>query len=468
MPRTDHRKASAQVLAARATAEGWHPWVLASAVADECECTLLQAHRLGRGWTLDDVRVRLAEVGARVTVQQISTWETARSRPSEGNLDLLCRLYETRPDRLGFGHDYTPAEDSSSTKPTPSPGIEGAPWDESPTLGPVGSGPLAPQILTTLRQIRTGMTSVLESSLSELSIEQWERGAEEYGHDYQIRPPSDLLAASVRDFAEIQALLQRRQSADTRARLCRVTAQLAATAGIALVALGEHREARAWYHVAQLAADETGDRALRAWLVAREAVVPFYFGAPAASVALAERARLLAGSAVCSTAAWAPALEARGLARMGRQREAQDALRLAQNAFTRLGDSETADTAYGYTERQLAWHEGSMWTVIGDTRRAQAALDHARDLYAPDEYLDRALIAMDTALCLLRVGEISVACRETEQHLLGLPPDHLTGIVVARARDVLHAVPARAAISAPARDLRELVRETSRAAITAG
>lgn len=422
MPRTDHRKAAAQTLAARAKVEGWHPWVLASAVAAECECTLLQAHRLARGWTLDDVRLRLAELGVRVTVQQISTWETARGRPSEGNLDVLCRLYETRPDRLGYGRDYTPAEDDSRTTPAPLPRIEGASADATATLGPVGSGPLAPQLLTALRQIRSGMTSVLESSLSELSIEQWERGAEEYGHEYQIRPPSELLASSVRDFVEIQTLLQRRQAADTRARLCRITAQLAATAGIALVALGEHREARAWYHVAQLAADETGDRALRAWLVAREAVVPFYFGAPAASVSLAERARLLAGSSVCSTAAWAPALEARGLARMGRTREAQDALRLAKAAFDRLGDSETADTAYGYTERQLAWHEGSMWITLGDTRRAQAALDRALTLYAPDEYLDRALIAMDTALGLLRVGEISVACRETEQRLLGLPP----------------------------------------------
>jgi hypothetical protein len=202
--------------------------------------------------------------------------------------------------------------------------------------------------------------------------------------------------------------------------------------------------------------------------VAREAVVPFYFGAPAASVSLAERARLLAGSAVCPAAAWAPALEARGLARMGRAREAQDALRLAKAAFDPLGDSDTADTAYGYTERQLVWHEGSMWTILGDTRRAQAALDRALTLYAPDEHLDRALIAMDTALGLLRAGEVSVACRETEQHLLGLPPEHLTGIVVARARDVLNAVPARAAMSAPARDLRELVRQSGRTATTAG
>lgn len=215
-------------------------------------------------------------------------------------------------------------------------------------------------------------------------------------------------------------MLEQSQATDARARLCRVTAQLAGTAGIALVALGEHREARRWYQVAQLAADETGDRALRAWLFAREAVIPFYYGAPAAALALAERARLLAGATICATAAWAPALEARALARLGQHREAQDALRIAQTAFTRLGSADTSDTAYGYTERQLVWHEGSMWTTIGDTRRAQRALHEARGLYGPEEHLDRALITMDEATSLIGVGEVSIACRETERLLLGL------------------------------------------------
>jgi hypothetical protein len=392
-------------------------------------------------------------------------WETGRSRPSDANLDALCRLYQTRPDRLGYGRDYTPAEEPGST-PTP-PAANGTSPDTTFQLR-VGAGPLDRTALVALARIRTGMAATLEPSLSEMSIEHLERGAWEYGHDYQIRPPGDLLTSSVSDFLGVKALLQRSQAADIRARLCRVEAQLAATAGIALVALGEHREARAWFRLAQLLADETGDRALRAWLLAREAVIPFYYGAPAASVSLAERARLLAGGTVCSTAAWAPALEARGLARMGRRREAEDALGLAKAAFDRLGAADTADTAYGYTERQLAWHEGSMWTILKDTRRAQSALDRARDLYAPEEHLDRALIAMDMAVCLLGVGEIAVACREAEQVLLGLPEAHLTGIVVSRAHDVLNAVPPRAALTSPAADLRELVRETGKAAITAG
>jgi len=106
--------------------------------------------------------------------------------------------------------------------------------------------------------------------------------------------------------------------------------------------------------------------------------------------------------------------------------------------------------------------------VIGDTRRAQASLQAARDLYAPDEHLDRALISMDEATCLIGVGEVSVACRETEQLLLGLPREHLTGIVVNRARDLLAAVPQHASLTAPVRDLRELVDVGGRPELTAG
>ncbi|MGW2514547.1 hypothetical protein ACWC0A_35255 [Streptomyces scopuliridis] len=306
------------------------------------------------------------------------------------------------------------------------------------------------------------MTSILATPIAETTIEQWERQTAEYGHAYQITPPAGILASSISDLLELRELLEQRQPTDVRARLCRIAAQLAGTAGIALVALGEHREARQWYHLGQLLAEETGDRALRAWLLAREAVIPFYFGAPAAALALAERARLVAGSTVCATAAWAPSLEARALARMGRKREAQDAMVLAERAFARLGAADTSDTAYGYTERQLIWHGGSMWTTIGDTRRAQAALHAAHDLYPVEEHLDRALIAMDEATCLVGAGEIAVACRETEMLLLGLPGEHRTGIVISRARDLLRSIPPRGSTISAVRDLRELVEGCAR------
>ncbi|MFE1377646.1 helix-turn-helix domain-containing protein [Streptomyces sp. NPDC058740] len=390
MPRHDSRRATARTIAARAAAEQWTTWRLVSEIAASCRCSLLQAHRLSQDWTLSAACAQLAELGARVSVQQLSGWETGRAgRPGEENLDHLCRLFKTRPDRLGYGRDYTPGSESERVERDVAPVAD----TRLPAAEP---GPVpAPE--RSLAEIRLSAASLLRAPVSETEIEQWERQTGERGHDYQIRPPSEILTESVGDFLEVKRLLAQRLPSDARTRLCRVAAQLTGTIGMALVALADHREARQWYHLGQILAEETGDRGLRAWLLAREAVIPFYFGAPAAALSLAERARLVAGSIVCATAAWAPALEARTLARMGRHRAAQEAMALAERAFERLSDDDTSDTAYGYTERQLVWHRGSMWTALGNTRRAQADLQRARELYAPGEHLDRALITMDEA-----------------------------------------------------------------------
>jgi tetratricopeptide (TPR) repeat protein len=474
MPRANHRPTASR-LRAQSTAEGWTTWQLVQRIADECDVTLLQASRLSRDWTLEAAVAAYAEIRRRATVQQMSAWERGAMRPGDDHLDGLCQLYQTRPDRLGYGHDYTEepdAEQAALAAPVAriARPVRGEVEAADPgnverrailrgLLGGVGVA-LSPSVLAALGDARQDMSTVLSETLSETTMEQWERSAAEYGHAYQMSPPGQLLGESVLDFVEVQQLLARRQPADYRQRLCHVAAQLAGTAGMALVALGEHREARAWFRCAQLAAEETGDRALRAWLLTREAVIPFYFGSPQAAADLAERARMVVGSTVCATAAWAPALEARSLARLGRADDARQAMAIAERAFAKLGADHTGDTAYGYTARQLRWHVGSMHTVLGDTRRAQVALDEALTMYAPVEYLDRALIALDQAAGLIHVGEVATAAQVGMQALELLPPEHRTGIVVSRAREVAATVPARAARMPLVRDLRDAIEAT--------
>ncbi|MFB7674407.1 hypothetical protein ACFC26_23640 [Kitasatospora purpeofusca] len=467
MPRATHRRTVAR-LAALAQADGWTPWRLVQTTAAECGVSLLHGSRLVRGWTLQDATVRLADIGLRATVQQLSAWEQGTTRPSDPALDALCRLHLTRPDRLGYGTDYTSADHDR----VPGPGSHAS----APEYLPPVSAPLQPDraailrgllgqmglslsapVLAALAGAREDMTSTLASTLADTTVDQWERTAAEYDLAYQHSPPARILADSVLDFIEVRKMLGHRQPTDHRARLCHVAARLAATAGIALVAMGEHREARSWYQCAQLAAEETGDRALRAWLLAREAVIPMYYGTPAAAAQLAERARVVAGSTVCSTAAWAPALEARALARIGRADDARAAMTLAQRAFARLGAEHTGDLAYGYTERQLQWHIGSMHTTLGDTRRARSALDQALGMCAPGEYLDRALIALDQAAGLLKVGEIGAAAQTGMVAVATLPAEHRTGIVLTRAREVAAAVPQRAVRMPMVVELREML-----------
>ena len=50
--------------------------------------------------------------------------------------------------------------------------------------------------------------------------------------------------------------------------------------GMLMIGLGDQRMARAFFRTARMAADETGDRSLRAWVAVREALIPLYCGDP--------------------------------------------------------------------------------------------------------------------------------------------------------------------------------------------
>ena len=43
----------------------------------------------------------------RISSAELCRWEHGQRRPSEERIEYLCRLYSTRPDRLGFGADYS-------------------------------------------------------------------------------------------------------------------------------------------------------------------------------------------------------------------------------------------------------------------------------------------------------------------------------------------------------------------------
>jgi hypothetical protein len=74
----------------------------------------LEAHRWAYGWTrvhlsrvIDLICLDLRLTPPHVTPSEICGWEHGRHRPGIERQDYLCRAYRTRPDRLGFGQDYT-------------------------------------------------------------------------------------------------------------------------------------------------------------------------------------------------------------------------------------------------------------------------------------------------------------------------------------------------------------------------
>jgi tetratricopeptide (TPR) repeat protein len=274
-------------------------------------------------------------------------------------------------------------------------------------------------------------------------------------------PPLRLLCDVLLDFSEVRRMCGARQPIELQERLCRLAAQLAGLSGVIMIDLGDHRLSRSFFRTARTAADETGDRGLRSWVSVREALVPMYYGDPREALHLARRAQDLAGRNPNVAAAMAPIVEARALGmlvkrgRVDATDSAKRAIARAQAVFGRLGKEEVADTAFGYTDRQLAFHMGDTYTNLGDHRNAEEQLRRALTLYPSSEELDRTLIALDRAACRLQEGEPEEALKGARETVLALSPGHRTDIILQRARQVAGSAAAQYGEIKAVREFRE-------------
>ncbi|MEU5877178.1 helix-turn-helix transcriptional regulator [Spirillospora sp. NPDC047279] len=78
------------------------------------EVLALEAWRFANGWTRTEVSARLdnhyEQEGLEpphLSAADICRWEHGERRPGDERIEYFCRLYRTRPDRLGFGTDHS-------------------------------------------------------------------------------------------------------------------------------------------------------------------------------------------------------------------------------------------------------------------------------------------------------------------------------------------------------------------------
>ena len=481
---TEHRPGCAGLIREQAAQEGWPTWRTVQVIRAHCGVSLLRAHRHAHGWTLDQAAEQLRPLcpdGGRVNAARVSHWERGET-PGWRYLDGLCRLYRTRPDRLGFGADYSESDEDSgparvavTAAVTPAPALDPSRFERAPDIGREwqmerrtvvhtllagAAAGLTGPVAEAIEQVRRNMHTTLESTtVGAQTLDQWERTAFDYAHTYGTIPPLRLLCDVVADFTEVQALLTRPQPIEQRQGLCHVGAQFAGITGSLLLELGQHRNARSWFHTAQLAADETGDRALRAWVFAREATIPLYYGSPQSTVDLARRARAIAGNTPCGAVVRASALEARALAMQGRAQESEAAMKRAEAVFATLPEKEKATVAFGFTEAQLQFCASTALVSLGDAARAWPLQEEALRLYPPGAYVDPTLIAFDRAVSLIRDVDTVEGPRMASRALLDLPTDRRTDHLLTRGRAVAETIPPRQRANPAARDLFDLLNQ---------
>jgi tetratricopeptide (TPR) repeat protein len=480
----------------------------------------VKAHRLALGIALSDVvaQVRaLYELDGRPRPKLgetlLSAYESGHKRPGPAYLHDLCRVYHVEPTDLGLpgpcvcgrSHSLSSGGDPRGAAREPDivlrPGtlvidrdqgtptepffashfsgvqyraedLRGGGGEEEETVLRrtllqilAGAGvALDGQILGAVDGVRRKMDDTLvNASVSPTMLDQWEETALGYGKQYTSTPPLRLLCDVLLDFSEVRRMCDQRQPIELQERLCRLAAQLSGLAGALMINLGDHRLSRSFFRTARTAADETGDRSLRSWVSVREALVPMYYGDPRESLHLARRAQDLAGRTPSAAAAMAPIVEARALGmlvkrgRSDASGSAKRAIARGQAVFSQLGKDQVADTAFGYTERQLAFHIGDTYTNMGDHAHAEDSLRRALTLYPAGAELDRTLIWLDRATCRLQKGEPEAALHTARDTVLALSPGQLTDIILQRARELVGAAVAQYGDISAAKEFREVL-----------
>jgi tetratricopeptide (TPR) repeat protein len=253
---------------------------------------------------------------------------------------------------------------------------------------------------------------------------------------YTTTPPTAALAGLLLDVTDLQRLVAERQPTPVQARLYEMTSMLATLAADSLMKLGRIVEAKGWYGTASMAADESGNKELRARVRAQQTMLPYYYGNPAEVVLLARDAQAILGGEPRAAGTLAAAAEARALAKMGNRAEAEAAMARAQDLAERVGEPDD-DEAFRFGERRQLFYLSGALTNLADAAPAEEVQARALELYgdAPG-LIDPALIRLDQAHLLVFDHDLDGACELIRQACLSLGSEYRTRVLSARVKQI--------------------------------
>jgi transcriptional regulator with XRE-family HTH domain len=248
----EEQRREVEELATTRRAQGRPPHQIAAEIVGLAGITRLWAWRLAKGWRRSELLERLRRLGdPSVDESMLWRWEIGERDPSKEHLDRLCQVYQTRPDLLGYGHDYSQRPAATAASP--------AGLDRS--VGTAG-------IAEVLQAEPLAMVQALTASgVSPETLVFLERSAERLQWSAKAAAPADAtpLDGMAWQYRAVRAALQRRQRVEERRRLARVAARLGGQLGTLLWELDEP-VALAYFDASVVAAEEAGDPALAAWV----------------------------------------------------------------------------------------------------------------------------------------------------------------------------------------------------------
>lgn len=280
-----------------------------------------------------------------------------------------------------------------------------------------------------------------DTDVSPASLDEWEDIVTQHARATRSRPAGLLLVDLLTDIDDLQQLLGRRHTASGLMHTTRLTAQMAGLLSFTFLKINEFGAARQWGRTARIAAADCRDPAISSWVWAQEAHRHFYAGDPVAAINAARRAQHPDRTVGGVGHVLAAALEGRARAAIGDGDGTRSALLRAEDLLAGLRPGDMEESALGYDEAQLRFHAGNAFTHLGDTGSARTAQERALELYPKANYLDRALIHLDHAACLIHDGDSQTGARHLVHTLSALPAEQLDRLLITRAETVIDQTP---------------------------
>ncbi|MER8234322.1 helix-turn-helix domain-containing protein [Streptomyces sp. NPDC094049] len=278
----------------------------------------------------------------------------------------------------------------------------------------------------------------------EVEVTYFEGVFERHQGGYAGRSPDAVLGLMQYDLSELSAALRRPMPAGDRLDLVRAAAGITGIVAIIQHDRGDQADSHRWFSIAEKAARESGDRRTLSWVLARRAMLPLNYSAPHRAAAFAEAARTAAGTTPTGAATLASAVHSRALAALGDTESALQAIADTESMVQRIDGDKTADTWFGYPGQKHHVHLSQAYTLLGDTNAARRHQDAALALTRSPSVMTRALLSLDIAACLRTDGDHSEAAHTAATVWSHLPPAHRSGLVRARATNLLDRLDGRA------------------------
>ncbi|QXJ19920.1 hypothetical protein AGRA3207_000531 [Actinomadura graeca] len=429
----------------------------------------LEAERTARGWGKWDMARQLyAAVGitnpttaqVKSLARQITRWESGRHFPANW-ADAYGTAFGIEPDVL-----FPPQPMTKKSQGVPigrvdrSPSADGG--DDAvkrralfELVTALGAGAALPT--EALSTILSGLDEAL-AERADVDISHWQDSTWEYSRVIWVEPTGALVADLATDILALGRALRKETRWLARQELLRSSAEITAYMAQELSDMGHIRGARRCFQTAIRVADESQDRGLATWVRAYHAARAAWEGRdPAAVGRLLDDALESAGSTPSVGLATTLQTRAEVLADQGDADGAEKALAELRRVHIALPDQITVDhiSPRGWPEDYLRFSESFVYSVLGDSVRAKASIDHALRLLPPERSGTRVNLRLMHALSLVHERETSDALESAVENMRSLPNS------TARRRignEIIKALPDERARALPAaRELRTLV-----------